>query len=505
MSTSLEIDLAPVDLRADRLRPHAGAKGNWYSHKMDMVWISNTKPGYGKVITHELDHFFLHAFTPFGHFLDEIAVVQRSLAEYYCKAIYNDLKDTIRHPAYTFAASFNINPGTLGIDRDKYIDIVRRLVRPWSKAVFLEDVLEGNDFESVLLATSEDAGDALEICERLCAATFTDTAMFGASALAEIATGQRSPLASTRGANGERALACARASRNGESFPIGAANVFEGHALYTEMHQDGVNQDTLRNAVKDPTLRYLSLFANTVMAFGRERVNSEQEYRQVTRTFLALCDLALFTPVGATYGRLRRKDHTWEDVQPAHRFFKALAVIEAGGHWLSGATHDEYQALHDSISDSLGWARPSEFVALGRRLKGPGEFVRHSKACEIRQQFANPFADEVHGSEHYKQLLMTGGAFLYSPSTQNRLSLLAADKETRLSKLIEYFLRTYCWRVMTAEAAFHLTDCLPPDLDWEVMFDNIKTPKEFLELIGQVDDLGHVFNSKLQRLVDPRH
>jgi hypothetical protein len=501
MSRPPAFGLAAINLADERCRPHLGAKGNWFNHKFDTIWIGDTQPGYGKVATHELDHFLLHAFTPFGLFLDELAIVQRSLTGHYCEAVHNDLKDVIRNPAYGFAASFNNGSAPPGISREEYASVFRRIMRPWSKAVFLEDVMEGNNFESVRQATIQAAKEALGVCENMCAATFPDAAMFGNKTPHEIPGQQFHPLVKTQGKDENSRPACPDHGNEGDpqNYPVGAANVFEGHAFYNEMHQDGPNPETLKLAAfGDPALRYMGLFAGTVMAYGRQRVNSEEDYLVLTRTFLALCDLALFTPVGAIYARLRPKGYTWEDVHPGYRFLKALAVVEVSGKWLKGSSHGEYEAFQNYICEVVDWVEPSEFTELGMHLTGK-DFVRHQKACAIRNQFPNPFADEIHGSQHHKDLLMTGGAFLYAPSTHNQLRLLAPDTQTALSKVIEYFLRNYCWQVMTGRS-FQLRDCLPQRLDYLAHFSNIKTADDFLELLGQVEALSYVFDAKLQPL-----
>lgn len=495
MRSREKIDLAPVDILEQRLRLSVGSKENSFNHKLDTIHVDERGPNRGKVATHELDHFLLHAFTPFGAFLDELAVIQRSITEHYCEAIY-DMRDVIRHPAYTFAERFNDNTEPKGIPREVYGRLFGSFVRPWSKAVFLEEVLEGHDCASVVDATIEEGTDALHLCEELSSSAFPDAFLF-ANGKSDIPKNSNPITPITPDENG--GCACPSGGRAGARHPIGASNLFESHAFYTEMRQDGVNQRALQQAAyRDPALRYVGLAALTLAAYGHKRVRSKADGETVTQTLLALCDLALFTPIGAIYGRLRPKKCTWGDIHPGYRFLLALDAVKVSEKWLEKGTHEKYREFQDRICYYFDWVKPADFIRLGSQLKRK-EFMRHQRACLVRERFANPFSDEMHCGPQQTALLSENGPLLYASWHGRHPQILAGDQTKPLPKLLEYFLRSFCWRVMTYDA-FRLQDCLPKNLDYTMCFSNILTAGDFLKLLSEVDPLAYIFKAKLEPL-----
>ena len=125
--------------------------------------------------------------------------------------------------------------------------------------------------------------------------------------------------------------------------------------------------------------KYLALAFKIIECIGPAHFSQMQRHAKVTS--LTLGDLALFTPIGSFYGRLRPEGSVWEDLHPGHRFERALAVVAEGDHWVSDFRDSEQ--LANVVSDKLGWPRPRAFLELGA-ANGHEAARRHREACQIR-------------------------------------------------------------------------------------------------------------------------
>lgn len=80
----------------------------------------------------------------------------------------------------------------------------------------------------------------------------------------------------------------------------GGAALFEGLAQAAERMVYPEHWDMLlRGMSRD---QYLGFYASVFMTYGLDRADSQEGFNRAFETFIALCDLALQTPIGSIYG-----------------------------------------------------------------------------------------------------------------------------------------------------------------------------------------------------------
>jgi hypothetical protein len=75
---------------------------SYFNHGTDIVQLSTRgKQAIESIFSHESHHFLLHCGSPYGQFLDELALLKRILVRRYL-----EISDTRIFPAYDFARAF---------------------------------------------------------------------------------------------------------------------------------------------------------------------------------------------------------------------------------------------------------------------------------------------------------------------------------------------------------------------------------------------------------------
>ncbi len=151
-----KFDLAPVDPDIEPfVRKSAG--GSWYSSKGNMLWTEHTSDqAQGEaILSHELSHFFVHVGTPSG--IESLGQLQERFVLRYCAALAEQ-GSPVRYPVYGY------------VQRDDAVvdpSLVTNYVRPWSRLVHLERILDGSNVRAVRDATIPDVIELLADLEDL--------------------------------------------------------------------------------------------------------------------------------------------------------------------------------------------------------------------------------------------------------------------------------------------------------------------------------------------------
>lgn len=91
--------------------------------------------------------------------------------------------------------------------------------------------------------------------------------------------------------------------------------------------------------------------------------NEFKDVNELTVSFLTLCDLALFCPLGRVCGSLRPENTKWEDVHPGFRFLQAVDCFAKNERWID--SFEDAGSLSESISSRLGWQPSRKFFGAG--------------------------------------------------------------------------------------------------------------------------------------------
>src|ERR1022692_203742 len=97
------IDVIDLEFPKDPFRPSPGSVSeNWFDYRTDTLWIGADTDNIHRAASHEMAHLLLHASTPYGLFLNQLAKLQSAAGLRYCAEVIA-LKDPIRYPIYDFA------------------------------------------------------------------------------------------------------------------------------------------------------------------------------------------------------------------------------------------------------------------------------------------------------------------------------------------------------------------------------------------------------------------
>lgn len=141
--------------------------------------------------------------------------------------------------------------------------------------------------------------------------------------------------------------------------------------------------------------RAFDFFLNS-KGLTRDSKLKDMEWLNLLLKFCALCDIAMFTPIDPGYRHLWKESMDWQDFHPGWRFCILVEKVEPSlnktlPEW-GIYCENIYSNLSDSICESLGWPKISEFVSI-RRSKDPK--MTHiqvlDEAMNVRRQFPSAF------------------------------------------------------------------------------------------------------------------
>lgn len=422
---------------------------------------------------HELSHFFEHCSTPFGFFRDEMHLRQLLLFQEFLKC----LPGTVPVPVYTWASQALDDAGLVpqGITVTEFCDLVEKYIRPWSICTRLLQVLDGSRAEKIRSALAIHEADY--VAESESPFPFSQ----------ERESYPPPPRLNHSDATLTACPSCTWVDDQTVAFGSGAEHVSEAIAQV----QEGLEACL---GCKDEW-KYLALPLMVIERIGPERYSHMQRHAYVTT--LTIGDLALCTPIGRYYGRLRPSGAVWEDIHPGHRFQRALAAIADDDHWICNFADAE--PLANAICDKFGWTRPRSFFELGASNDHP-RAVRHKDACRLRlanymvfyelSQLANE--GSVLGSffeRHMPITLYPGrGAVCCYPDGHT-------EPVVAIEQIRDLYVSGLCRRVMLDGLA-HDTPIFPRTLNLGYYIENIATEHEFASVYAE----GHPW-ARLERFL----
>lgn len=325
---------------------------------------------------HELIHFFDHVSSPYGYFLDCVgALLNGSYRQIFgifnvdsspplpvpLARLTNDIAEFERLVRTESRRGFAVND---------CLDFFVVFAVIWPMIVALERALEGVAQPGILPMDSDSVLGGLTAVEALVAdgqSVFPPTIRD----LERLSVDDRPWTVSEQ-------LVPRAVSDNQESFPLGAASLLETRAFLLER---GLTR-------KDPLPALAARSAGTyyapLVAVGTECLAAGFHGKgEIEDTFLVLADLALYSPIGSPYARMR-STNDWTDVHPGHRFVQLLYKIKEIGPFRRSSAMDpfDYQNLYCT---TLGWASPRDFLRLGSEIDKPDfRSRRHRATCKLK-------------------------------------------------------------------------------------------------------------------------
>ena len=417
-----------------------------YEYESDIIYLSERRFDQLTHFAHELQHFFFHAGTPYGHLLDALALGRQFLGRNYMEVT----EGPVIYPAYLLAQRLRRNTLQMKdgeFNTDALQMIAERIVHPWYQVRYLENLLEGQRCNSVRIATAQSAVEALSVAETLLSETVEMTVerLFADRPSKE----KIEPLVVDPEDADLPVCPTIGLAESGERIQVGAIDIFEGVAQSIEgvAPEPGVGME------------YIMLWSHTLASMGFDGEMSDEEVEAARVTFLSICDLALYVPAGAVYGRLRPAGMRWCDIHPGWRFLRCAQVISQIG--LITSLDEESDDLQAELSEGFGWPAPSEFHRLAGELTA-STFERHRAAMALRAEHADIWVEER--EEHIPKVtafIEAHSPLLIEDETVDP-TLLEAD--VFLQKIFNSAIPTVLHAAMGAIGPLELGDLFPPGI-----------------------------------------
>jgi hypothetical protein len=145
-------------------------------------------------------------------------------------------------------------------------------------------------------------------------------------------------------------------------------------------------------------------------------------------TFLAACDLALFTPLHPCFAHLR-PGLRWDSLHPGLRLRRIIEVVADKGLAVETRDAKDYYRFTAGVCQALGWPDVPRFLDAGRKLEptGTGDSVVEvfKAACALREDHPAAFLDVVLGASELSTIALPAtqlASFETSPDADRALS-----------------------------------------------------------------------------------
>ena len=468
-----------VDLERDerpfRFHPDEGG----FCHYGPVLYAPPSKAANAASVTaHELCHYWMHSATPYGFVLDELADLEVGASSLYCASLHNSGQQ-IPIPAVDIAMAFR--EGRLESAGFRLLhELSIQHVIPWTHDLLLERWLEGVDHRSVRAAKLPKLLRWLTDFEARSVAEHPDAERFSRTPPARSDYQREFVLywADYLDTHEEPSFPTVGLT-DGGSVPLGARQIFEACALHVEK-MDMPFWDSASTTLQD---EYWNLFAAFLGKYPEE-ITSQEHMVSVVSTFMAVGDLALSTPIGGVYGRLREDTMTWHDLHPGWRFVQLMDKLQPED-WVQDV--EDAPRLQSRLSVNLGWPSPDRFRLLGTQLApSTRTAARHVLACQMRLD-----ADDrliVTPSIDWGRLESFLVAYppIYIRGSDSRVP--GATTREKLRPLTEYVLARFTWMTMR-EGRVHWPDLFPTNLDFTNIFANVNSRDELVAIMRGVPPL----------------
>lgn len=155
-----------------------------------------------------------------------------------------------------------------------------------------------------------------------------------------------------------------------------------------------------------------STFELTTLAlFDKTLVGRRPPSEAPLLTFLAACDLAMFTPLHPLFTHLRT-GLRWDGLHPGLRIRKVFEVIADKGLALESRDARDYYRFTSGICQELGWPEVPRFLDAGRKIEPASSSDSVAEmfkiACTLREEHPVAFLDPVLATKELAALALPG-------------------------------------------------------------------------------------------------
>lgn len=472
-------EIAPI--RFDHKDRPYRAGANYYSYRTNTIWLGGRRAALDRawIAAHELSHYYLHVSTPYGFFLRRLSRLSDSCAIGYCLEFQQAFSGRrIPYPIYVFSRNWLTRKEASAPTPEEYVltHTIRKHVKPWSHLRFLLEVMEGSGWGD-LAQSNERAKDFLNRSPKRALDFLLE---FEAMEASHFPVGNKTGAPPLKPIPDERPACPFIPDSLGRYSAFGGHHVFEGVAQVIENPYNITEEHIAQN------MDYWLLWLATISSF-ESTPTSQEKATGLVNTFLALCDLSLFTPVGALYRSLRTETMDWTDIHPGYRFMKALQASRKIG-FLTELSSDKLLAYQESICARLGWPSPREFILLGIFLEGNKELESEHRSAAFKRLrdhsiYLRFMIDQV--SKKEIEDLTPLNLPLIKPSIDDRLLILShsLDASAAIDQMVGYFMPQWSEAVMVQER-LNYDAFLPKEFEiWEPASNQFRSKTHLMQTI----------------------
>lgn len=452
----------------------------YYDYKANAIIITHSRgnESYNSIVNHELNHYFLQNSTPYGFFLKSIEKQKQKLVMDFCTEWLQNF-ETIPFPIYYFSANY------LKDDKnDIQTKLIKQFIKPWSHLNYLEEVFEGENCLEETKTSSEKAIQYLFEYEEMEFKRYD-------SVFSEL----------NKKTNAKDTIelifeipACAKCSFEGKFSSFGGHAIFESAAQQTE-RTSIVSTDIIKYHFS-----YWKAWIMFLTVMKPDKANEEIAH-QLFLTFLAICDLAFFTPIGILFSKFRRASTNWTDLHVGMRFIK-IVLSAKQLPLLQSINHTTLLDFQNQISRELDWDSPTKFLQ---------EYIKpllYDASTELERTFVHFMQKRLKDHSYFLRILIDEkregekpfelpfDAPMVQRSKEDKLLLQTSkyDVSVELGQCIHYFISQWSYYIMRSEK-IDFMKLLPREIvitnkDFEA---KANSSNEIIKVIG---DTITIFNQK---------
>ncbi|MBY5524445.1 hypothetical protein [Rhizobium leguminosarum] len=475
---------------------NSNSSRSFFDSRKDLLYIAEDLDGdsLSNATTHEFSHFLLHAGSPYGSFVDSVNWCEQRLL-FDCVGRFKNANISVPSPFYEFANRvFKGRWSFFSSATKRFAEAaVRDYIQPWSVLSHIENVMESRNLASVRRETEASAFSYLLRAEGII------TQNMG-MAVGEEAIHPDQALINCFHDNDS---ACPEVQVLGHGTDrIGATHIFESMAVLAE--KDHLAVMSIRTQPEYGFLYFTHYLAPTIAEYAQGRpivlpdgnlkirndISSER-FELFARAFAAVCDLALFSPIGPVYAPLRKKFPErallWMQMHPGWRVLQGLRDIQTLAPFMEDLSTG-LGRLQSHLCKENFWIEPQNFydAALSFTTQSNIENMqRHLAFMSLRAShplllFKLHLQEEATTTERLamEKCFLENMPWVHMPNS----GFAIRDRDDLLRRIVTYFMSSSSDQLMFKKKLDAIT-CIPASIDYGRYFSNMKNASEFAGLL----------------------
>jgi hypothetical protein len=467
---------------------------SYYDSRKDIIYVAHGS-NESAATNHEVSHYLMHVGTPYGAFVDSL---EWSETRYVISCLKHFERNGIQVPVplYEFANRVFKGRWSFFSPKSKRIaeEAVNKYIRPWSALIHTGNLLEGRKLKSVTRGTAVDAFGYLLRSEAII------REQLGRS----IGEPNVAPTESDIDSRNTNFAACPEVGGREQRHHVGARYIYESMAVLAE--RDVESALDMGEAPEYGYLYFVRVMLPVMAVFDGQNnlaLNpdgaplhrkdiSRDRFTLYHRAFAAICDLALFSPIGMPYASLRDKfpvkSFLWPQVHPGHRILQGLLDIETLADEMEDLASG-VDKLQSFLCEQKLWIEPEYFYEAASLFpvedSTPEGIKRHLAFMALRREhplllYKIHLRETLTETEEHAlhKFFFANRPWMHTP----RFGYVIVDRKDLLTRASRFFVESANDQIMFGPK-FDAASCLPSEIEYSNYFANVRDAADFGELL----------------------